>query len=32
MVSFIAGAVLGFVCALKVNGNDAFDDLFHEKG
>lgn len=32
LISFIGGAVLGFVIALKVNGRDALDDLFVEDG
>lgn len=30
-ISFIGGAVLGFIVALKVNGRNALDDLFAEE-
>lgn len=32
LISFIGGAALGFVIALKVNGRNALDDLFAEEG
>lgn len=32
LISFLGGALLGFVIALKVNGRDAMDDLFVEDG